>query len=158
MTHDATTGTVDDEISLEIVRMFNAPPALVFRVWSSAEHLVRWWGPKDFTVPTFKTDFREGGAWRACIRSPEGTDHGCSGTYREIVAPERIVFTFRWEQEDALDTLVAVTFEDVGGRTRLTFRQTPFRTVADRDSHVGGWSECLDRLATHINNITEDHA
>jgi len=63
------------EIDLTITRVFYAPRPLVFKVWTTAEHLARWWGPKDFTVPAVATDFREGGTWRSCIRSPEGQDY-----------------------------------------------------------------------------------
>lgn len=153
-----TTLREPETIALSITRVFDAPPALVFRVWSAPEHLVRWWGPKDFTVPTFKADFREGGAWRSCIRSPEGTDYWCNGVYREIAAPDRLVFSFRWEEENSLDTVVTVTFEDVGGRTRLTFHQAPYRSVEDRDGHLEGWGECIDRLEAYVDATKGDTA
>ena len=65
------------------------------------EHMVRWLGPKGFTAPSCEIDLRPGGAWRACIRSPEGTDHRMQGVYREIAPPERLVFTFAWEKRRA---------------------------------------------------------
>lgn len=145
-------------IELTITRVFDAPRALVFRVWSAPEHLARWFGPKNFTVPSVRTDFREGGAWRACIRSPEGTDYWCNGVYREIASPDRLVFSFCWEEEDSLDTLVTVTFEAFEGQTRLTFHQTPYRTLADRDGHMEGWGECIDRLETYVTAIKGAHA
>jgi uncharacterized protein YndB with AHSA1/START domain len=136
---------------LLITRIIDAPRALVFKVWSTPEHMVRWWGPKDFTAPSIKMDFRPGGAYRACIRSPEGKDEWMSGVYREIVEPERIVFTFRWEEPSenmpGRENLVTVTFTDHNGKTRLNLRQAFFETVEQRDSHHGGWTECLDRLA-----------
>ncbi|MFC6488875.1 SRPBCC family protein [Nitratireductor sp. GCM10026969] len=151
------TTTTKDEPSLTLTRMFDAPRTLVFRVWTAPEHLARWWGPKDFSVPSIKTDFREGGAWRSCIRSPEGRDYWAHGTYREIVTPERILFTFTWEEEDAIDTLVTVTFEEVDdGRTKLTFHQAPFTSTEARDGHAEGWGECLDRLGGYIEARKED--
>lgn len=147
---DDTARRDPEPIALSIIRIFDAPRALVFRAWSAPEHLARWFGPKNFTVPSVKTDFRQGGAWRACIRSPDGNEYGCSGAYTEIAEPDRLVFSFRWEEEDALDTVVTVTFEDVGGRTRLTFHQTPFRSVEDRDGHMEGWGECIDRLEAYV--------
>jgi uncharacterized protein YndB with AHSA1/START domain len=135
---------------LLINRSFDAPRALVFRVWSAPEHVVRWWGPKDFVVLGVKLDFRPGGAWRVGMRSPDGKDYWASGIYREIVAPERLVFTFAWdefEDQPTHEMLVTIGFEDVGGRrTRMSFRQAPFRDVENRDSHVEGWSESFDRL------------
>jgi uncharacterized protein YndB with AHSA1/START domain len=136
------------KFELVITRIFDAPRSLVFKVWSTPEHLMRWWGPKDFACTSAKTDFRPGGAWRTSIRSPEGTDHGASGVYREIVEPERLVFTFAWDNSS--ETLITATFEERGGQTKLTFRQTPFDTVESRDSHQEGWSECLDRLEAYL--------
>lgn len=138
------------EIALTITRVFDAPRSLVFKVWTTPEHLARWWGPKDFSVPSIKSDFREGGAWRSCIRSPEGQDYWAHGTYREILEPSRIVFTFTWEEENPTDTLITVTFEDEDGRTKLTFHQAPFPTVESRDGHTEGWEECMDRLAAYV--------
>jgi uncharacterized protein YndB with AHSA1/START domain len=138
---------------LEITRVFDAPRELVFRLWTAPEHLVRWWGPKDFTTPSCKMDVQPGGAYRTCIRSPEGKDHWMQGVYREVAPPERLVFTFAWDQEDGRpghETLVTITFAEQDGKTRLTFRQGIFETTADRDSHHEGWSECLDRLATYL--------
>lgn len=143
-------GATQDELSLTLVRIFDAPPSLVFRVWSTAEHVVRWWGPNNFSVPSMKIDFRVNGAWRGCIRAPDGREYWASGAYREIVPPERLVFTYRGEVEGGIDTLVTVTFEEVDGRTRLTFHQAPFPTVADRDSHITGWGECLGRLQADV--------
>ena len=140
---------------LEITRLFDAPPELVFKVWTSAEHVARWLGPKDFTCTSCRVDFQPGGVWRACIRSPEGTDYWCSGVYRQITAPTSIVFTFAWEEEGdgGRETQVTVTFAAEGGKTRMTFVQTPFRSVESRDSHMGGWSECFERLAAYIAKV-----
>lgn len=130
--------------ALEMTRSFDAPPALVFKAWSSKEHLLRWWGPKDFTATSERLEFREGGSYRHTIHGPDGTSYGMSGVYREIVEPERIVFTFAWDDEP--ETLVTVTIRPEGNGTRLTFRQEPFADAASRDSHESGWGECLDRL------------
>jgi uncharacterized protein YndB with AHSA1/START domain len=132
---------------LLITRIIDAPRSLVFKAWTTPEHLVRWWGPKNYTTPSFKMDFRPGGSYRACIRSPDGKEEWLTGVYRDIVEPERIVFTFRWEEEGSRENLVTVTFADHNGKTRLNLHQAFFDSVEKRDSHHGGWSECLDRLA-----------
>lgn len=137
-------------IGLAIVRMIDAPCPLAFKVWTMPEHMARWLGPKDFSAHTIRLDFRPGGAWSAVIRSPECEEYPMGGIYREIEENRRIVFTFRWTGEDGPDTLVSVTFEDMDGKTRLTFAQTPFDTVESRDSHAEGWGECLDRLVAYI--------
>lgn len=147
-----SAATVPTALKLDITRTFDAPQALVFKVWSSAEHVSRWLGPKDFTCTHCKVDFRPGGAWRACIRAPEGKEYWCGGTYRDIAPPRSLAFTFAWEEDGARaqETIVTVSFEAEGGKTRMNFVQTPFDTVENRDSHHGGWSECFDRLAAYI--------
>jgi uncharacterized protein YndB with AHSA1/START domain len=153
----ATPGTIDAAAGreLRITRHFPAPPAALFPLWTRPEHLVHWWGPRSFTMPHHRVDARPGGAFRICIRSPEGTDHWMRGTYREVVEPERLVFTFAWEDPDGApgrETLVTVTFAEREGGTDLTFHQALFTSPEDRDSHLEGWSECLDRLAAHVAN------
>lgn len=140
----------DDELYIE--RLLDAPVSLVFRVWTSPEHLARWWGPKDFTAHSIVMDFREGGAWKSRIRSEEYGDSGMSGVYREIVENKRLVFTFAWDEDSGSphETVVTVTFEEIDGKTKFGFHQTPFRTVAERDSHLGGWGECIDRLVADV--------
>lgn len=135
--------------TLEITRLFDAPQELVFKVWSSAEHVARWLGPKDYTCSSCKIDFRPGGTWRAAIRSPEGVDSWFSVVYRQITPPSSIAFSFRWEQGDELDSEVTVTFSTEGNKTRMTFVQTPFKSVESRDSHAGGWGSCFDRLVAY---------
>ena len=141
------------EPELIVTRIVDAPRALVFKAWVEPEHVARWWGPKGFTTTYCKMDIRPGGAYRCCMRSPEGTEHWKVGVYREIVAPERIVFTFAWE--DAAGTtgpelLTTVTFDEYGTQTRLTLRQTGFETVERRDDHRGGWTSCFERFADYV--------
>ncbi|WP_052120014.1 SRPBCC family protein [Inquilinus limosus] len=138
---------------LVITRVFDAPPSLVFKAWAEPEHLVRWLGPKDFSASAVRIDLRPGGAWSAVITSPEGKVHGMGGAYREIAPPERLVFTFAWDEEDAERMLIALTFRDRDGGTEMTFRQTGFRSAESRDSHRGGWSECFDRLPPYLAQI-----
>ena len=144
----------DDE--LYIVRAFQAPAALVFRLWEDPEHRARWWGPKGFTCRHLKQDFRVGGAWRACISSPDhGGDSWHGGIFREIERDRRIVFTFMWDAGPAagVDTVVTITFAEQNGSTIQTFHQTPFATVERRDSHVVGWSQVLDSEQAYLASI-----
>ena len=141
---------------LTLTRVFDAPRELVFSVWTNPGHLANWFGPKDFTLPFCEMDFRVGGHYRLCMRSPEGKDYWVHGVYREIREPEHLAFT--WERDGADDphaghTLVTVTLEDRGGdggQTLLTLRQATFDTQEIRDGHVHGWSECFGRLAAYV--------
>ena len=142
-----TTAITDSpETELIITRIFDAPPSLVFKAWTQPEHLVRWLGPTNFSASAVRLDLRPGGAWSAVITSPEGKSHGMAGVYREIAPPERLAFTFAWDEEDAPQTLIALTFRERGGKTEMTFRQTGFRSVESRDSHRSGWNQCFDKL------------
>ena len=138
-------------LELTITRRFDAPARLIFNAWSKAEFQAQWLGPAGFTVPSCEVDFRVGGKYRAHIRSPEGADFVLYGVYREIVEPSRLVFTFAWEEEGerGLETLVTITFAAHGDKTTMVFTQAPFQSVAERDGHFGGWSECLDKLAAY---------
>ncbi|MBL8551505.1 MAG: SRPBCC domain-containing protein [Hyphomonadaceae bacterium] len=143
----------DAPIALEIVRTFDAPAASVFRLWADAEERKHWWGPKDFDCTHYEQDFRPGGAWRACISSDRYGESWMSGIFSEIEPDKRIAFSLAWEDgygKPGVYSQIVVTLAPDGERTLQTFRQTPFRSEADRDSHIGGWAECLDRQAAHV--------
>ena len=139
--------------ALEITRVVDAPRDVVFNIWMTPKHLTRWWGPKDFTSTCETLEFRESGAYRHTIHKGDH-HHGMSGIYREIVVPERIVFTFAWDNEIGQpgdETLISVSFEKVAGKkTRVTFRQELFSNIESRDSHRAGWGECLDRMEVYL--------
>jgi uncharacterized protein YndB with AHSA1/START domain len=143
--------------TLRIVKLLDAPPELVFEAWSSAEHARHWWYPRengeDFVCTSFRMDFRVGGAYRYCIRSPKGVDTWAHGVFREIVTAKRLAFTFKWEwsPQPSPDTIITITFDEEGAsKTRLIFCQEPFDSKDMRDAHSIGWAHVLDRLAEHI--------
>lgn len=144
------------QYALEISRLFDAPPSLVFKLWTTPEHLARWWGPRNFSSTTEIFEFREGGRYRHLIHGPDGQTYAMSGIFQEIIEPKRIAFTFSWDEGDFLDlveTLVSVSIAAEGDRTRLIFRQEPFADIETRDSHIEGWSECLDKLGVYLESI-----
>jgi uncharacterized protein YndB with AHSA1/START domain len=138
----------DHEISLS--RDFDAPRELVFEAFSKPEHVARWWGQKDSTLPVCEMDFRPGGAWRFVEHAADGNDYGFRGEYRDIVRPERITWTFEFEGAPGHIVVETMTFEDLGGRTRI-IGTSVFDTVEDRDEMYNsgmarGASEAYDRL------------
>ena len=138
---------------LTMTRVFDAPRALVFKAWTDPDHAMNWWGPRHHPAVHIEMDVRPGGAWRHCLRSTEtGKDLWHGGVFREVVAPERLVFTFAWEEEGerGLETVVTVTFVERDGKTRMTFHQTPFQSGGERDGHQGGWASTFDRLVEHL--------
>jgi uncharacterized protein YndB with AHSA1/START domain len=141
---------------LEIVRIFDAPRALVYEMWATPEHLGTWSAPKGFTIPEARTDFRQGGGWYAHMRSHDGADHRVQGKYLEIVEGARIVMTHAWIDgacNPGPETLVTVTFEDHGKKTKMTFLQEGFTSAAARDGHADGWNQCFDLLDTHLAHL-----
>jgi uncharacterized protein YndB with AHSA1/START domain len=137
-------------LELVITRTFDAPRALVFACWTEQEHQARWMAPGRFTSLGGEADFRVGGRWRAGMLSPEGKELWVGGVYREIAPPELLVFTHRWEEAIAVETVVTVRLTERGGKTEMQFHQTGFRSVETRDGHRGGWSEAFDNLAEHL--------
>ena len=109
---------------LEISRAFSAPRDLVFKAWSSAEHVKRWFSPEGLTVPEAEIDFRPGGVFTVCMRSPEGQEHWSRGRYIEITPPDRLVFTSAVEIGGSKKFTVhtTVTFAADGRATLMTVR------------------------------------
>jgi uncharacterized protein YndB with AHSA1/START domain len=142
------------EPELLIRRTFRAPRELVFAAWTDPKHLEHWQGaPKGMTVTPYESDIRSGGRYRISMRASDGSEHWLQGVYREVVPPERLVFTHTWLDaggKPQKETLVTVTLEDRGGITELTLRQTGFSSTASRDGHESGWSSALELLAEYL--------
>jgi uncharacterized protein YndB with AHSA1/START domain len=141
------------EREVTITRTFAAPRALVFRAWTDAAQLAQWWGPKGFTNPVCEFDPRVGGAIRIHMRSPDGSIYPMKGEIREIVAPERLVFTniaVDAAGRHIIEGLTTVTFADEGGKTKLIVQT---RGSAITEQAVGylkgmemGWTQSIEKL------------
>jgi len=137
-------------------RTFNAPRELVFRAWTEPQLLAQWSCPRGFTFTEQRGELRIGGAFFARMRSPEGTEHRLRGVYREIVPPERLVFTHCWVDESGTpgpETLVTVSLAERDGRTEMAFHQGIFSSVEAREGHGQGWSSCFERLTELLRAI-----
>lgn len=139
---------------LLITRLFDAPRELVYACWTDPEHLARWGGaPEGLTVVVEEQDIRVGGSYRICMRSPEGDEYRLQGVYRELVAPEKIVFTHAWVLQDgtsAPETLVTILLEKSKNGTELIFRQTGLPSRDARAGHEEGWRSTFDRLGAFL--------
>lgn len=146
------TALRDDELSIE--REFDAPLALVFRLWESRDHMMRWWGPENFTAVELDWALVPGRPWHGAMTSKSHGLSRFSGVVRDVARDRRIVFTFRWDKEPGRypETLVTVTFAEKDGKTIQTFHQTPFTDVAERDSHIGGWNSLFDKFRIYAEN------
>jgi uncharacterized protein YndB with AHSA1/START domain len=148
--------TDDSDRILVLTRVFQAPRTLVFEAWTRPDLVAAWWGPEGFVTEHCEMDIRPGGSYRLSMRSPEGVLHRKRGIYQEIAAPERIVFTFAWEDVTGVpghQTIITVTLEDMGAATRLTLRQAVFETIDWCEGHRLGWTSCLERFASWLMTI-----
>lgn len=143
----------DDELLIE--REFDAPLALVFRLWESRDHMLRWWGPEKFTTIELDWELTPGRPWRGAMVSKQFGLSSFGGVIRDVERLRRIAFTFQWDEGSGrdLDTLVTVGFAERDGKTVQSFHQAPFSTIAVRDSHVGGWNSALNRQQAYVENI-----
>jgi uncharacterized protein YndB with AHSA1/START domain len=138
---------------LVLTRVFDAPPDLVFRMWTDPKHMAQWWGPHHFTNPVCEMDVRPGGAMRIDMTAPDGTVYPLVGTFQEVVAGKRLVFKAIAQDRDGnplLESLTTVTFEDLGGKTKLTVdaRAVGISPLAPQmlAGMEAGWNQTLERL------------
>ncbi len=138
--------------TVETVRIFDAPRALVFRLWAEPRHRVRWWGPEGYGLRDCAVDFRIGGAWSITMQRVDGYQHRVSGEFTEIDEPARLAFTYV-NEDDGHRTLVEIDLVDLGAQTRMHFRQATFGLVGTRDAHEWGWRSSLDLLAAYVRDV-----
>ena len=135
---------------LVITREFNAPAALLYEVLTQPEHVHQWYGPRAMKLLSCEMDVQVGGRWRYVIQGPDGSQHGFSGEYKELVPGQRIVSTEGYEGMPGTDYIATLTLTERGGKTLLT-NHLLYKMKAHRDGHVasgmeGGMNETYDRL------------
>jgi uncharacterized protein YndB with AHSA1/START domain len=144
---------VDPSRVLNLSRTFAAPRSRVFRAFTERDQVKQWFGPQSFTITACAIDLRVGGAYRIVMRSPQGKELIVRGVYREISRPDRLVFTWAWEDEEGEpghETLVTLSFVASGGKTLLRLSHRNFESASARDAHKGGWAGALACLAAHL--------
>lgn len=142
-----------------LTRVFDAPRSLVWKCWVEPEHMAKWWGPKNFTNPICEMDVRPGGRIWVVMRGPKGSNYDAdfpmSGTFHEIVEPERLVFTAVAEDNDGnhlIRSHTTVTFEEQpGGKTKVTVKAhaVGLSPLAPQmlSGMEAGWTQSLEKLA-----------
>ena len=146
-----------EEIQVEVSRTFEAPLELLWKAWTEPEHFMKWYGPKGFTAPTCEIDLREGGRHLWSMLSPDGVQMYSTGTYKEVVPMERLVYTDSYSDAEGnvmspakmgmpatMD--VTVTFEHASGKTKVTVSHVHYGAGAE---HAGmGWEQAFEKLAS----------
>lgn len=138
--------TKSQETTVRLSRILSATPERVFQAWTTAEEMKRWAAPGNMTVPFAAADLRVGGRYEIHMRAPNGAEHRVAGVYREIDAPNRLVYTWQWlNQPGAPDTVVTVDFRRHATGTELILvHHLPDADWQTRHEH--GWIACLQKL------------
>ena len=145
------------ERTVELERVFDAPPERVFVAWTDPRHLAHWFGPHGFTVHSCEVEARPGGVFRLCTRSADGKDYWVRGVYQELAPPRRLVIASTADDEHgrpALEERGEVTFTDEDGRTRLALRATAAGASPQAMAMLKGmgrmWNQTVARLGQHL--------
>jgi uncharacterized protein YndB with AHSA1/START domain len=150
--------TADREIV--ITRVFDAPRELVWEAWTDPKHVVNWWGPRGFTTTIEKMDVRPSGVWKHVMHGPDGTDYPNSSVFKEVVKPERIVYSHGGGKKGGrgVHFVATWTFEALGDKTKVTMHSI-FPSAADRDfvvkeyGAIEGGKQTLERLGEYLPKI-----
>ena len=149
---------------------FDAPRELVWKAWTEKERLMQWFGPKGFTMSVAKLDFRPGGTFHYCLRSPDGHEMWGKFVYREISAPDRIVLVNSFSDANGgltrhpmaatwpLEMLSTTTFTERAGKTTMTIECVPVNPTDEErktfdSAHAGmkqGWSGTFEQLTQYL--------
>lgn len=158
-----TTATIkENNIKLQLTRVFDAPRELVFKAWTDANQFKQWFGAaacEGSSLQSVKADARVGGKYRLQVRRADGEFFTTVGIYREVKPPERLVFTWQFEKDGSGDEfgkveppemLVTLEFKARGQQTELILTHERFASVESRDRHEEGWGRCLAELAKFV--------
>ena len=151
-TANRMTLTLPSDREIAVERTFDAPRSLVFEAMTGCEHMSKWWGPRYLTLEVCEIDLRPGGAYRFVQKAPDGTLHPFKGVYREVAAPERIVFTQIYDVEpfSIHEAVVTSVLTERDGKTMLA-QTLVFGSRETRDGMIAsgmesGEAESFDRL------------
>lgn len=159
MSANDTTFETRGDLEIVMTRVFNAPSDLVFRVHTEADHIRKWWGQRNSTITECHLDARDGGTWRFVIDEADGSRNVFYGDFREVKAPERIVWTFTWEPMPDNVSVETLKFQDVGDGTTRLVATSVFDSQEARDSMIehgmeAGARETWGRLGEHLATLS----
>ncbi len=147
---------LDDPLAIAGTRVLDAPRELVWKVWTDPKHLAQWWGPDGFRTTTSAYECKPGGVWRFVMHGPDGRDYENRITFEDVEPPKRLVYRHGGEDDvEPVQFRTTVTFEDLGGKTRLSMRGV-FPSAAERDRVIKeygadkGMIQTLSRLSDYV--------
>ena len=139
----------EESTTLEIERFINAPPARVYAAWTDRAQLKEWFGPENVRMRNLTADPRVGGKYRWDLINQEGEEMSVFGEYRELVPGKKIVFTWKWDDDENWEehnSVVTVELSDRDGGTEVRLRHEQLPSEESRDRHNEGWNSLLNRL------------
>ena len=137
---------ISDNI-LHMERTYRAPAQAVFDAWTSEEVMRRWWHAEhDWETTEAEVDLRVGGEVRVVMRNPhKDEEYGGGGRYTEVDPPDRLAFTWIWDN-DPRRTLIEIRFEEDDGVTTVRFTHSGLWDEEAVRNHEDGWNRCFDNL------------
>ena len=141
---------IAEDTTLEITRLFDAPPARVFDAWLHREQWQAWIGPEGLNCEVPILEPHVGGRYRIIMKLTNGQVIPVAGVFKTIESPTSLVFTWGWENDPTRQSLITLTFRDKAGKTELTLRQEGLGSIASRDDHVRGWNGTLNKLVAYL--------
>ncbi len=138
--------------SLTLKRRLKAPAEKVFSAWTDPEKIVHWFGPAETTGGSVRADMdvRVGGRYRMRFKTEDGESHEVGGEYKEVIANERLVFSWAWHSTPERESLVTITLKADGDGTLLTLHHERFFDQKARDGHNRGWTGTLEKLERYL--------
>lgn len=154
--------TLPSDKEILLTRVFDAPPAVVFKAFTESEWIPKWWGPRDTTTTVDKMEFRPGGKWRFIQHDKKGEEYAFNGEYREVVPNKKIVNTFEFEPMAGHISVEHITFQEVDGKTKVT-NLVKYDSKADRDGMLKtgmeeGAGETWDRFEELLAEMEKEPA
>jgi uncharacterized protein YndB with AHSA1/START domain len=139
--------TEDSAQVVRIERTFDAPAEDVFDAWTSEEVISRWFKPKQgWREAEAEVDLRVGGTVRVVMRTPDGEPVRAGGEYTLIERPNRLAFTWTFEDDPSNQQMIELEFTERDGATTVLFTNSDISGAERRDSQYEGWSTCLDEM------------
>ena len=165
--------TVQATERMTLTRIFDAPREIVWKAWTDPKYVMQWWGPKGFTTPFCEIDFRVGGKFLCCMRSPDGWEGWNGGIYHEIIPFEKIVYEMYFadskgnkveaselgiEHEALDDAHDVVIFEDLGnGQTKITLIGNESMESARESGQLEGWNQIVEKFAAIVESLKQEN-
>jgi uncharacterized protein YndB with AHSA1/START domain len=143
----------EENVRLEIKRFIKAPRDRVYAAWTDPAQLKQWFGPENVRTRNITADVRVGGKYRWDLTNPEGEEMSAFGEYRELVPGKKIVFTWKWDDDENWKThnsIVTIELSDRDGGTEVRLTHEKLPSEESRDRHIEGWTSLLDKLAEFL--------